>query len=150
MSEPVKAIESNKSAGNADSQGKKPKKELTVEDRLKRIEARQRAILIISVIGLLLMIFNCVFLFILYNTINNFVQQIQPMLDVLSKVDWVSVSNTIDSMQEVFANVDFSKLDFSKINVDDWNKGLESLNRAVEIVQNIGDKLQPLLDFFRN
>lgn len=150
MSEPVKAIEADKSAENVNSQGKKHKKELTVEDRLKRIEARQRAILIISVLGLLLLIFNCVFLYMLYDTINDFVTQVQPMLDVMSRVDWVGISNTIDKMQEIFANVDFSKLDFSKINVDDWNKGLERLDQAVQIIQNIGDKLQPLLGLFRN
>ena len=118
---------------------------------------------IFSAISSILMICILVGGFWIYNKVEGYLEQIHPLVEELSTVDYDVLNETMVKLDESLNGVDWEKmseqlgaLDVEAINeaiagldTEELMKALENLNAASDKLKELGDSLSPFTSFFK-
>ena len=147
----------NAPVGNAQASAKK-KKEITNEKLYKAIIVNR----ILTLFTIFLMVIFIVIACVIFYRVNVLINEIQPIIDLIETIDLEGINKVLVELEDIFGEVDWektadalNKFDVDAVNemvsafdINKLNTAIDNINSAYKTMEDISNKLQPVLNFF--
>ena len=147
----------NAPVGNAQASAKK-KKEITNEKLYKAIIVNR----ILTLFTIFLMGIFIVIACVIFYRVNVLINEIQPIIDLIETIDLDGINKVLVELEDIFGEVDWektadalNKFDVDAVNemvsafdINKLNTAIDNINSAYKTMEDISNKLQPVLNFF--
>ena len=147
----------NAPVGNAPAPAKK-KKEITNEKLYKAIIVNR----ILTLFTIFLMVIFIVIACVIFYRVNVLINEIQPIIDLIETIDLEGINKVLVELEDIFGEVDWektadalNKFDVDAVNemvsafdINKLNTAIDNINSAYKTMEDISNKLQPVLNFF--
>ena len=129
---------------------------------IKKLKSKLNLSIVINFITLACCLVMLIIGLVAFAKVKKIVTDVKPMFDTLQSIDIANLQETFSDLGDTVGSVDWQRVSdvfnnfdiegiqevFDKLDVDQLNTTLQNVDEATQTMQDIGDKLKPLIEFF--
>lgn len=135
---------------------------VNIDEVILKMDKRSKASFVMNIVTLSIASIMFIMFIVAFIVAGSTYSRIKPSLEALEQIDFENLEKTIDVVNNTFEDVDWNKLTntienfdpekiqdlFDKFDVDSLNTAIDNINTTTKVLQDVGEKLKPLLSIF--